>query len=196
MSKLDISQLVKAHDSLLAVLENPRHRQIVENYRRHLLLEVLGRWQEILAPDMTVADPLYILTVSGEGGYLRGASQVAAFYAQWVSTGQNVLVMENEDIAVGDRGLGKESVFSQYFKGDSLRQMGFYVDEPDSWYIKRVHSVSYFPYDESARLIGEHGGSVGTPEIFKITPQEVVTQEEANEKLTPLLHPLPVFERA
>ena len=35
-------------------VDNPRHRAILKNYRRHGLLEVAGRYQELLAPDMTV----------------------------------------------------------------------------------------------------------------------------------------------
>jgi hypothetical protein len=193
MAKLDVSLNVTAQDDLLAKLENPLHRQIIENYRRHSLLESLGRWQEILTPDMTVEHPEYRVNVTGEGGILRGVEEIGKFYAQWVSTGQNVLVVQDEEIAVGDRGFGKESFISQFFTGAALRALGFDVDDPEGWYVKRAMLISYWPYDERGRMIGEHSTSFGSPDIYKIDASEVITQEENDAKLTPLLRPLPKF---
>jgi hypothetical protein len=64
MSKLDITMLTRAADETLAVTENPRHRQILENYRRHAILETTGRWQEIFTPEMTVEHPVYRVSAS------------------------------------------------------------------------------------------------------------------------------------
>jgi hypothetical protein len=54
---LDIGLNAAAHDRLLETLDNPRHRRIVANYRRHALLEVAGEWEPIFAPDMTIEIP-------------------------------------------------------------------------------------------------------------------------------------------
>ena len=45
--------------------DNPRHRAILKNYRRHGLLEVAGRYKELLAPDMTVEHPRSASTRAG-----------------------------------------------------------------------------------------------------------------------------------
>jgi hypothetical protein len=193
MTKLDITDTVQASDRLLAVLENPLHRQIIENYRRHVILEAINRWQEILSPEMTVEEPVYILNVAGEGGYLRGRKAVGDFYHSWTLTGQNVVAVESQEIVVGDRGLGKEGYISQYFRGESLRKLGFDIDDPEGWYTKKEHMVSFLPYDERGRLIGEHGSSIGSPEVRKIPSDEVILQDEVDRKLTPLLRPLPKF---
>ena len=47
---------------LLRTVEDPRHRAILSNYRRHALLEVSGRYEEILTPAMTISNPVYRLT--------------------------------------------------------------------------------------------------------------------------------------
>jgi hypothetical protein len=193
MAKLDITTTVQAQDRLLEVLENPLHRQIIENYRRHALLEILTRWEEILSPEMTVEEPVYILNVSGEGVNLRGRKAVGDFYRSWTLTGQSVIVTEDEEILVGDRGFGKEQFLNQYFRGEGLRKLGFDIDDPEGWYIKRVQLVSFWPYDERGRLIGEHGSSIGSPEVRKIPLDEVIFQDEVDRKLTPLLRPLPKF---
>jgi hypothetical protein len=50
---LDIGLNAAAHDRLLETLDNPRHRRIVANYRRHALLAVAGEWEPIFEPDMS-----------------------------------------------------------------------------------------------------------------------------------------------
>jgi hypothetical protein len=193
MAKLDIAKTVQAQDRLLEVLENPLHRQIIENQRRHVLLEILLRWEEILSPEMTVEEPVYILNVVGDGGYLRGRKAVGDFYHSWSLTGQNVVVVENEEMLVGDRGLAKEGFMNQYFRGDSLQKLGFDIDDQDGWYIRKSRMLSFWPYDERARMIGEHSTSIGSPELIKIPADEVIFQDEVDRKLTPLLRPLPKF---
>ncbi len=58
-------------DDLIDTLENPRHRKILINYRRHGLLEVSGRYEELLAPNMTVPHPHYRLFEGGQGDHSR-----------------------------------------------------------------------------------------------------------------------------
>ena len=58
MRTFDVRDVVKAPDELLARTDNPRHRAILTNFRRHALLEVAGRWPEILTPQMMVDTPV------------------------------------------------------------------------------------------------------------------------------------------
>ena len=44
---------------LLKVTENTHHRAILENYRRHIHLELAEQYEQIVAPDMMVDDPVY-----------------------------------------------------------------------------------------------------------------------------------------
>jgi hypothetical protein len=72
--------------------------------------------------------------------------------------------------------------------------MGDDADDLDAWYMKRTMVASFWPYDERARLIGEHGGSIGPVEIMQIPESEVITQAEAREKLLPIINPLPAYD--
>ena len=65
MAKKDIAVTISAADRLLETTTDPLHRQILENYRRHAILEVCGLWEEIFTPEMTVEHPLYCFNVSG-----------------------------------------------------------------------------------------------------------------------------------
>jgi hypothetical protein len=59
MPKFDITKLNVAINKLLETTENPRHRFMLQAYRRHRYLEVAGRYEEIFAPDMMSMDPVY-----------------------------------------------------------------------------------------------------------------------------------------
>jgi hypothetical protein len=194
--KLDISLNAAAHDRLLATLENPRHRRIVANYRRHALLEVAGEWEPIFAPDMTIETPEYILEFGGTGGQILRGEQVHDLYRQMKAVGANVIVVTDEQIAVHDSGFGQEAHFHQFFKGDVLRAMGDDVDDLEAWYRKTTMVASFWPYDERARLIGEHGGAIGPVEITQIPESEVITPAEARAALLPIVNPLPAYEPA
>ena len=67
--KYDIRRLTLAADNLLETNTNPRHRRILSNYRRHAMLEVSGRYEEIFTPEMTVEHPFY--RISSADGVLE-----------------------------------------------------------------------------------------------------------------------------
>jgi hypothetical protein len=91
MAEWDITRITAATDELLRTVENPRHRAILGNYRRHALLEVSGRYEEILTPAMTVAHPVYRLTEGPHTIVLDGHDQVREFYAGLVAAGAIVM---------------------------------------------------------------------------------------------------------
>ena len=50
----EIYQVTDPVTELLKVTEDPLHRAILENYRRHIHLELAGQYEQIVAPDMMV----------------------------------------------------------------------------------------------------------------------------------------------
>ena len=192
MAKLDVTTTTLAIDRLLEVTEDPRHRQILENYRRHALLEVSGRWPEILEPEMTVEHPVYRINEGGRSMVIDGREQLAEFYGGMTEAGASVMVLEDERIAVADWGFGSESIFNHYAPGIFLIASGEEVDDPDACYMLRHRLAMVWHYDERARLIGEHVyEDANLREITKLAPEDVVTPEEARDALAPLIRPLP-----
>jgi hypothetical protein len=192
VTKLDITQVTLAVDRSLEVTENPRHRQILENYRRHGLLEVSGRWPEIFDPEMTVEHPVYRITEGGRSLLLDGREQVQEFYRGMSEAGNLVMILEDEEIAVADWGFASESIFNHYTPGRVLIEGGDDVDDPDAWYLLRHRLAMVWHYDDRARMIGEHVYEDATSrEIVKLGPEDVVTREEARETLAPMIRPLP-----
>lgn len=188
MDIFDVRNVVAEPDALLAVTENPRHRAILLNFRRHALLEVSGRWREILQPDMTVDDPCYRINENGNSLHLRGKADIGAFYAGITDAGLNVFGPIREHIAVADWGLAIESFFGNHVPGHVLRDQGEEVDDPQAYYQLTHYMASFWPYDADCRLIGEHiYEDAGSRQTEKMDPADVITPQQARERLAPLL---------
>ncbi len=188
MEVFDVRNVVAEPDALLAVTENPRHRAILLNFRRHALLEVSGRWKEILRPEMIVDDPYYRINENGNSLHLRGMADIGAFYAGLTEAGLNVFGPIRENIAVADWGLAIESFFGNHVPGRVLRDQGEDIDDPDAYYQLTHYMASFWPYDADCRLVGEHiYEDTGSRRIEKMDPVNVITPEQARRLLAPLL---------
>ena len=184
----DILNVVSQPDALLAVTENPRHRAILLNFRRHALLEVSGLWEQILVPEMTVAEPVYRINEMGTSVRLEGRDEVAAFYKGITDAGLNVFGPIEESMAVADWGLAIESLFGNYVPGHVLREQGEEIDDPDAWYQLTHYFASFWPYNEDCLLMGEHiYEDMGSRSVRKLDADEVVTPSQARALLAPLL---------
>lgn len=81
-----------------------------------LYLEVGGRFDEIFAPDMTVAHPLYRVSVGGQMLILDGIDQVRGFYDGIRGAGI-VMWGTDEEVAVADWGFAAELTFNAFMPG-------------------------------------------------------------------------------
>lgn len=190
MAKLDITINTSAVDDLLQKTQDPLHRRILENWRRHSLLEVSGNWPEIFTPEMTVAQPEYKMYLGGTLHHLRGREQIQPFYAAMTESGHNVIAITDQNIVVNDGGFAHNAYFTQYYRGAELRRDGHEGLDSEAWYIRRAFLVEFWPYNDQGLLLGEYAAEMGPPEIIPIDESEVITFEEARDALTPLLRPL------
>jgi hypothetical protein len=179
-------------DRLLATVRDPRHRAILRNYRRHVLLELAGRWQEILTPAMTVPHPVYRSVMGAQTIVYDGIDEVAGFYRGLAEAGMAVSSPIEERIAVADWGLATETRSLQILPGHVLAAQGFAVADPAETCRFTVQVAMIWPYDENAKLIGEHVYvDLSSARIEKGDPADIVTPERAAELVTPLLEESP-----
>ena len=178
-------------DALLAKTTNKLHRRILINWRRHGCLEVMGRYQEIFAPDLTVPHPVYKLhDATGQTEVLDGRAAVEGFYRQITELGANVMVGTDDVIAVNDWGFAIESNFNNFVPGAVLVAQGVPVDDPNATYLVTYLQSMVWHYTDRGLLIGEHVYG-GTRTITKPAPADVITPAEAVEILTPVLAATP-----
>ena len=138
---------------LLEETTKPLHRAILLNFWRHVHLEGAGRYDEIVAPDMMVDEPVYRITWGANPAVITGKDGVLAFYN---SVGDSVLWHSDDRLAVGDWGISDEITFHQLARGADLRAVGYDVADPERLYHVSSRQSFIWPYDSQARLAGEH----------------------------------------
>jgi hypothetical protein len=138
---------------LLERTTKPLHRAMLLNFWRHVHLEGAGEYDRILASDMTVEHPVYRVTWGKDPTVIEGKDGVRAFYE---SVGEAVLWHSDDRLAVEDWGICDEITFHQLAVGSDLRSIGYPVDHADRLYHVYSRQAFIWPYDERARLAGEH----------------------------------------
>ena len=127
--KYDIRRLTLAADTLLETNTNPRHRRILSNYRRHAMLEVSGRYEEIFTPEMTVEHPFYRNSSADGVLELDGLEAVQGFYQSLIDNNSTVMLLEHENIIVNDWGFASEALFHSFIPGEAAVTNGHEVAE-------------------------------------------------------------------
>jgi hypothetical protein len=202
MAKLDVAQLDitktnEAIERLLEVTENPRHRFLLQNFYRHRYLEIAGRYEEIFVPEMTAEHPVYHMHAQGINTTLEGQEQIKGLYRMWAETNQCIFYAVEEEVAVADHFIATMNrVAYQQILGKALIEGGIHVDDENAMYLYKSFDEMIWPYDDRGRMIGEDVWEVdpSKAEITKLDPADVMTVEEAAEKLNPLIKPLPSFD--
>lgn len=173
----------------IADTDNPHRRAILKNYRMHGLLEVSGRYPELLAPSMTVEHPQYRLHEAGQSIVLDGMPEVTAFYESLATANALVMWVNEQDIAVNDHGFSGEVEFYAFVPAPMLGERAFAnvrAGEDTKMYLLKRTLAFVWPYDERARLIGEHVYEDGASrEIVEPDLADVITAERARELLAP-----------
>ena len=148
-----VHDCMKPTAKLLEATTKPLHRAILLNFWRHVHLEGAGEYDRILAPDMIVDHPVYRVTWGANPAVIEGKDGVRAFYN---SVGEAVLWHSDDRLAVADWGVCDEITFHQLAMGSDLRLIGYDVERADRLYHVYSRQAFIWPYDDRARLAGEH----------------------------------------
>jgi len=186
--KLDVRVVPREAERLLSRLTDERQRAIVANFREHAMLEVSGRWPEILSPKLTVAHPVYRISEGTETAVYDGYDAVAGFYRTLTENGMNVFSPLTEKMAVSDWGLAAESVLGQIVPGKLMHVFGETPGNTEAYYLMTHRVANVWPYDENAKLIGENVYvDRASRQIYELDRADIVTPEQAREILAPML---------
>lgn len=190
MAKFALNRIFDNTDALLARTANPLHRKILINWRKHACLEIMGRYQDLVAPDMTVPHPVYRLHSETGTTVLDGMDAVVGFYQQLTESGASVMGMTDDKLAVNDWGFAIESKFLHFYPGKVLAAGGVDIDDEEATYLARYPQVMVWSYTSDGLMIGEHIYNGGRT-ITKLAPEDVITPAEAVQILTPVLAATP-----
>ena len=164
---------------LLEVTTKPLHRAILLNFWRHVHLEGAGEYERIVAADMMVDHPVYRVAWGANPAVIEGKEAVVAFYS---SVGEAVLWNSDDRLAVADWGICDELTFHQLARGADLKAVGYDVDEDEALYHASSRQAFIWPYDDRARLAGEHLYEDKTSLVIEeVDPEEAITPARVRE---------------
>ncbi|GAA4536873.1 hypothetical protein GCM10023175_04360 [Pseudonocardia xishanensis] len=132
--KFDVTNLPQGIADLIEATENPFLVAMLKNYYLPAVREISGHWDQILIPSLTVDEPAYRISVSGESVALTGHAEVLAMYRQVAETGQNVMGTLRHNIAVADFGVITEGLWVAIVPPGLLSVQDVDV-EPDAYYM-------------------------------------------------------------
>ena len=153
--KLDPSKGWRAVEARLDATTDPRQRAILTCLRDHLLAEAKGDFDLLLSTLAPRPDYHFWIDGSGFGAGPRGPAAVRAHYEQLFEEGRSVCEYDIERIVVDRDVVVTEGWFDQLFPGHVLRKRGAAIDDPDAVYAHRMRLLLLWPFDASARLVGE-----------------------------------------
>ncbi|MGH3314769.1 MAG: hypothetical protein ACRDO0_01375 [Nocardioidaceae bacterium] len=164
---------------LLEQTTNPLHRAMLLNFWRHVHLEGAGEFDRIVASDMMVEHPVYRVTWGVNPAVIEGKDGVLGFYN---SVGETVLWNSDDRLAVADWGICDELTFHQLARGEGLQAVGYDVEHADRLYHVSSRQSFIWPYDDQARLAGEHLYEDKTSmQIEEVDPAEAITPARVRE---------------
>jgi hypothetical protein len=164
---------------LLERTTEPLHRAMLLNFWRHVHLEGAGEFEQIVAEDMMVDHPVYRVTWGANPAVIEGKDGVLAFYN---SVGDAVLWHSDDRLSVADWGICDEITFHQLAPGAVLRAVGYEVDDGETLYHLSSRQAFIWPYDDRARLAGEHLYEDKTSvAIEAVDPSEAITPARVRE---------------
>lgn len=168
-----------AVEELLKKTQNPLHRAILQNFRRHVHLEGSGQFDKIVASDMMVDNPEYHVSWGANPALVKGKENVVKFYT---SVGEAVLWNSEDLLAVNDWGIADELTFNQLLKGETLRVLGYEADDANAYYHLQSRQAFIWPYDDKARLKGENlYEDKLSVKIVKVDASEIITPARVRE---------------
>ena len=157
----------------------PLHRAMLLNFWRHVHLEGAGDFERIVAPDMMVEHPVYRVTWGANPAVIEGKDGVLGFYR---SVGEAVLWHSDDRLSVADWGICDEITFHQLAAGADLRAIGYDVPDPERLYHVASRQAFIWPYDDRARLVGEHLYEDKTSlAIEEVAPADAITPARVRE---------------
>jgi hypothetical protein len=182
----DITFWPRSIDSALARTADPHQRAMLLNMRRHILLELSGRWREVLQSEYTVDVPRYRVVTPLGAVEPVGLDEVKAFYESLFDARSGVWTAIEEQLIVHDKGVISEALLAAFMSGGALADAGADVD-PSQDYMVTFNQAYAFEFDQDAKLVGERSYDANNQKLFPVAKEDVITFDQAAIALAPFL---------
>lgn len=182
--RLEPSRSLRPINGLLEATRDPYHRRLLENFREHVVAEVVGDIDRIMA---TMAPhPVYhsydSFDASAESGedfvIVNGRDETWALYRDFIDSGRHVHELDTRRLAVSDWGIAGDGYLYLTEQGSSLLAAGASGVDPGTTYVAASRFAYFIPY-ENGLMAGE---DIYRPQsnirYIKVEPHEIVDRDE------------------
>ena len=164
---------------LLDRTTSPLQRAILLNLWRHVHLEGAGEFDRIVAPDMMVDHPVYRVTWGANPTVIEGKEGVLAFYNRSAKRCCGTPTTGSRSVTGAS---ATRSLSTNWPAARTSRPSATRSRRPDALYHVSSRQAFIWPYDEHARLAGEHLYEDKTSlQIEEVDPSEAITPARVRE---------------
>ena len=169
METIDSRNNWKIIDELLQTEADEWRRLMLRRLKEHVQAECGGDLDALM--DTLVDEPRFHNWSATEDVGPKGYANLREFYAGLIGSGSNRFDYRIERIIIGDDTLVTEGEIRIPFQGSMLQTMGIKDANPEAFYATRGRTVTFWPFSQDGRIIGEDIYSMTTD----ITDAEEVT---------------------
>lgn len=181
--QLDHELGIKQVTEKIARTENPRHRQMLEVVREHLIAENASDIERVMAT--LTANPVYHTREPGGDKGPKGRDGVRAYYQGFFAIKGHFFECDFQYIAIDDDCVITEAIMRMIKPGRILGHAPFGpgsepIDsgaegefDPSAHYLLEGHCVVIWPFDDDLLLVGEDGYSGGSLDVRKLSDDEL-----------------------
>ena len=182
--RLEPLRSLRPIDNLLAATSDPYRRRLLENFREHVIAEVVGDIDRIMAT--MVPHPVYH-SYDGFGDSARadedfiivnGRDETRAMYRGFIDSGRHVHQLDSRRLAVADWGIAGDGYLYLTERGSSLVAEGVPGVDAGATYVAASRFAYFIPY-EDGMMAGE---DIYRPRsniaYLKVEPHEMLDRDE------------------
>ncbi len=175
MSEFDPMNIVKVARAHLETIEEPRRRQILQNFIDHAEAEGRGDYERLMASCSKKKQEY--ATFGSEFGAPQSYAELEEHYRGLIASNIYLIHFEVEKLVVGTDVVFVEGIVHQLYPGELLKPIfGIEVDDPSAVYQLTKRTALTFVFDEDGLGAGEQAYSDGPTtldDLVKVAPEEV-----------------------
>jgi hypothetical protein len=171
-------------DDLIRATGNPYHRRLLENFREHVIAEVVGDIDRIMATmaphpvyhsydsfgDSARCDEDYVIVNDRE--------ETWALYRDFIDSGRHVHELDTRRLAVSDWGIAGDGYLYLTEQGSSLVAAGVTGIDPGATYVAASRFAYFLPYEDGLMAGEDIYRPRSNIRYVKVEPHEMVDRDE------------------
>lgn len=175
MREFDTMAVAKFARRHLETIEEPRRRQILENFIEHAEAEGSGDYEALMASCSRKRQQYAVY--GSDFPQPQSYEEVEQHYQGLIAAKLYLIHFEVEKLVVGTDVVFLEGLVHQLYPGSMIEPIfGFSVDHPEGVYQLTKRTALTFVFDEDGKGAGEHAYSDGAtgPDDLTLVPADLV----------------------